>query len=236
MSWVTEEKVLNSVHITGAAKEVSSAAPGCRSESITPELDAVTIARLKAQLLAGDVGEFNDLCAGLLPRLCKQALVLCGDQWQAEDLVQETLIEAWRSFSRFEGRCRFFTWVCAIMIHRYRNLSRRKLFWKWQRMESLHDEHAARLRQAPDPSIRPDQAAEEAERNARLKVALNVLPQRHREIIYLRFYAGDSLEGIAAALGCSIGTVKSRLFHALERLCKTRSLHANAMFLHGKDQ
>src|SRR5439155_12223354 len=43
------------------------------------------------------------------------------------------------------------------------------------------------------------------------------LPAKHERVIYLRFYVDDSLEGIAAALGCSVGTVKSRLFHALER-------------------
>jgi RNA polymerase sigma-70 factor (ECF subfamily) len=37
-------------------------------------------------------------------------------------------------------------------------------------------------------------------------------------VVYLRFYVDDSLEGIAAALGCAVGTVKSRLFHALEKL------------------
>jgi len=37
-------------------------------------------------------------------------------------------------------------------------------------------------------------------------------------VIYLRFYVDNSLEGIAAALGCSVGTVKSRLFHALDKL------------------
>jgi RNA polymerase sigma-70 factor (ECF subfamily) len=47
---------------------------------------------------------------------------------------------------------------------------------------------------------------------------LDRLPAKHREVIQLRFFVGDSIEGIAAALDCSVGTVKSRLFHALEKL------------------
>jgi RNA polymerase sigma-70 factor, ECF subfamily len=47
---------------------------------------------------------------------------------------------------------------------------------------------------------------------------IRALPQKHQDVIYLRFYVDNSLEGIAAALGCSLGTVKSRLFHALEKL------------------
>jgi len=44
------------------------------------------------------------------------------------------------------------------------------------------------------------------------------LPPKHEQVIYLRFYVDESLEGIAAGLGCSVGTVKSRLFHGLDKL------------------
>jgi len=44
------------------------------------------------------------------------------------------------------------------------------------------------------------------------------LPFKHQQVVYLRFYVGESLEGIAEAVGCSIGTVKSRLFHGLDKL------------------
>ena len=44
------------------------------------------------------------------------------------------------------------------------------------------------------------------------------LPEKQRVVVYLRFFADESLEGIAEALACSLGTVKSRLFNGLERL------------------
>jgi DNA-directed RNA polymerase specialized sigma24 family protein len=44
------------------------------------------------------------------------------------------------------------------------------------------------------------------------------LPAKQQQVIHLRFYVDDSLGGIAAALGCSVGTVKSRLFNALDKL------------------
>jgi RNA polymerase sigma-70 factor (ECF subfamily) len=52
------------------------------------------------------------------------------------------------------------------------------------------------------------------------------LPTKHQQVIYLRFYVDNSLEGIAAALGCSVGTVKSRLFHALDKLRGMNALNA----------
>jgi DNA-directed RNA polymerase specialized sigma24 family protein len=48
-------------------------------------------------------------------------------------------------------------------------------------------------------------------------------------VIYLRFYVDDSLEGIAAALGCSLGTVKSRLYYALDKLREMSALNAQSV-------
>jgi RNA polymerase sigma-70 factor (ECF subfamily) len=60
--------------------------------------------------------------------------------------------------------------------------------------------------------------AQQIERNLLLQQSIGKLPAKHREVIHLRFFVDDSLEGIAAALNCSVGTVKSRLFNALEKL------------------
>jgi len=53
-----------------------------------------------------------------------------------------------------------------------------------------------------------------------VRQCVQALPAKHQQVIYLRFYVDDSLEGIAAALGCPVGTVISRLFHALDKLRK----------------
>ena len=64
----------------------------------------------------------------------------------------------------------------------------------------------------------PDEAAHLREHAALVLACLRELPAKHQQVIYLRFYVDDSIEGIAAVLGCSIGTVKSRLFRALDKL------------------
>ena len=69
-----------------------------------------------------------------------------------------------------------------------------------------------------DSTIPPDQTTEDNERRALIRQCIDDLPEKQRQVIYLRFYVDDSLDSIAAALGCSVGTVKSRLFNALERL------------------
>jgi len=60
------------------------------------------------------------------------------------------------------------------------------------------------------------------ETTVRLRQCLGMLPDKHRQIILLRFFEDASLPDIAAVLGCSVGTVKSRLHHALEKLRKMK--------------
>ena len=60
------------------------------------------------------------------------------------------------------------------------------------------------------------------ETSAWLRQCLELLPDKHRQIILLRFFEDASLPDMAVVLGCSVGTVKSRLHHALEKLRKMK--------------
>lgn len=178
---------------------------------------------------AGDVTAFDRLCLEHGDRLFRQALGLCRDRAAAEDLVQETLIAAWRSLGRYHGGCRFFTWLCSILIHRHRTAWRRR--WslgfsgRGARSGNGAETEADWLPECvADPSASPELRAEAAERAAAVRASLDRLPAKQREVVFLRFYAEDSLEGIAAALGCPVGTVKSRLFHGLERLRRMKAV------------
>ena len=178
-----------------------------------------------ARARAGDSAAFDVLCREHGDRLLRQAMALCGDSGMAEDLVQETFINAWRSLSRYRGGCQFFTWLCAILIHRHHN-SRRK---RWPVPFSFlfggeRDEADSFVDRVADAGPAPDAPTRQAEEAARILRSVAKLPAKQREVVHLRFYAEESLEGIAAALGCSVGTVKSRLFHGLERLRRMKCL------------
>jgi RNA polymerase sigma-70 factor (ECF subfamily) len=72
------------------------------------------------------------------------------------------------------------------------------------------------------------------EEAALVRRCIEALPPKHQQVILLRFYVDDSLDGIAAALGCSVGTVKSRLFHALDKLRAMQAL--SGPFIHLKSK
>ena len=174
---------------------------------------------------AGDAPAFCRLTEPLQARLLRQAIALAGDVSSAEDLVSETLVEAWKSLPRYEPSCRLSTWLYAILLHRHQKSLRRarsrpiSLAWlPFREARDLNERQAS----VPSPEISPADAMAQKEISTRLQQCIAMLPDKHRQIILFRFFEDASLPDMAAVLGCSVGTVKSRLFHALEKLRKMK--------------
>jgi RNA polymerase sigma factor (sigma-70 family) len=182
---------------------------------------------LLALARAGDAEAFGEVYRTHATRLLRHAMALCGNAALAEDLAQDTLVEAWKCLRRYNGRCQFFTWLCAILLNRYRNSIRenrlRPAFTHGARNQDEFEKHTGNL---ADHAARPDQVVELREQAALVWKCIAMLPAKQQQVIYLRFDVDNSLEGIAAALGCSVGTVKSRLFHALDKLRGMNALNA----------
>ena len=161
----------------------------------------------------GDAAAFSRIMEAEQPRLMAQALAFCGDGHLAQDLVQDTMIAAWKGLHRFDGSCRLFTWLYVILLRQHR----RSLGWFARRLPlATLEQQAMAARHEPATPDEGDGAdAAEAEL---LRAMMAALPARHREVIRLRFYANATEAEIAAALGISPGTVKSRLHNALEKL------------------
>jgi RNA polymerase sigma-70 factor (ECF subfamily) len=194
--------------------------------SLNPTLVAPVLSEtgaLLAQAQAGDAEAFGEVCRAYETRLLRQALALCGQPALAEDLAQDTLVEAWRCLDRYNGRCQFFTWLCAILLNRYRNTVRQKRPIPLSAFQA-RDQQGLQyiMSQMADQESLPDEAAQRREQAVLVQQCVRALPAKHQQVIHLRFYVDDSLEGIAAALDCFVGTVKSRLFHALDKL---RGMH-----------
>ena len=159
---------------------------------------------------AGEAIAFERLAGQHAAPLWRCALALSKDSHWAEDLVQETLVEAWRCLARFDGRCRFSTWLYGILRHRFLKGRRGQNAVGLSASDALGQKICTRRL--------PEQSAEVSEDAQRVHRAVASLPEEHRLVVELRFFAGSTLEEIAAALGCPLGTVKSRLHHALEKL------------------
>ena len=194
--------------------------------------DGVEIIDAREFLLRARAGEAEAFCRLTEPlqsRLLRQAAALSGDVSAAEDLVAETLVEAWKSLARYDESCRFSTWLYAILLHRYQKSLRRArsrpvaLAWL---SAFERDQLTAAQDNVPSPEPSPADDAARNENLAHLRACIARLPEKHRRIILLRFFEDASLPDMARVLGCPVGTVKSRLHHALEKLRKIKmNLH-----------
>ncbi len=184
-------------------------------------IDARESSLLLTQARTGDAEAFCELAKAHETRLFRQAVGLCRDEALAEDLLAETLLEAWRSLPRFDATCRLSTWLYAILLHRYLK-SVRRMASRPVSLAQVPIAEAQQREQAQEtlPDLRNSPADHAASQDTAdvLRLAVARLPAKHQEVLLLRFFEDASLPEIAAALGCPVGTVKSRLHHALEKL------------------
>jgi RNA polymerase sigma factor (sigma-70 family) len=174
--------------------------------------DRRTDTALVTASLAGDHAAFGELVDRHAPRLSALAGRLLGDAVEAEDLTQETLLQAYLGLDRLREPERFASWIYGIAL----NLAKMRL--RSRRNGALPEVDATRLAAlvAADPS--PAEVVEARELWSLVESALQVLPAEQRRAVLLHYVDGLSCEEIAALLGEPAGTVRVRLHRARVRL------------------
>ncbi len=152
-----------------------------------------------------DVGELIDAYGD---RLLRSAYLLCGDETEAQDLVQETFLQALRSNSPFRGDSAVYTWLHGIL----RNLCFRHL----RKQKRLLVEGEIRSDETIPPYLAAD--LDHAACSDQLTQALQKLSPEQREVILLRYYENLKIGEISERTNVSPGTVKSRLHYAVRTL------------------
>ncbi len=170
----------------------------------------------------GDPAAFRALVAANQHRILAVAIGVMRDADDARDVCQEALLRAWRGMPSFTGDAQFFTWVYRIVVNLcVDHLRRRRIECvPLDEATSVEDEldagELANWRGAGDPA----RAASDRQLRARIDDALDQLPAHHRTVLVLREIEGLSYKEIASVVGCAVGTVMSRLFHARRRMQK----------------
>ena len=144
-------------------------------------------------------------------RLFRSAFALCGNEADAQDIVQDTFLQAIRSVHRFQGRSTVYTWLHAILLNLTRHYHR-------DRKRIVYDDELTGC-EVSLPDENPSQLDAGTASSALLE-ALQKLSWAHREVIILRYYENMKIHEIAGHLGVSKGTVKSRLHYAIGQMHK----------------
>ena len=173
-------------------------------------------AQFVERLQAGEAAAFDRLVSEQSSAIYALLYRLTEDMEEARDLAQETFLQAFRNIQHFRGDADLRTWLYRIAINQARNR------WRWWRRRrrdqtlSLDSgdpskELSSAGRPGDKDSGNPEQQTLARERERFLLEALRALKRSHREVVILRDVEGLSYEDVAAALGVSLGTVKSRL-------------------------
>ena len=163
----------------------------------------------------GDKKAFELLVMKYQRKLMRLISRLIRDQAEAEDVVQEAFIKAYRALPQFRGDSAFYTWLYRIGI----NTAKNYLVTQGRRAptsteadveeaETFDDGDQLRDINTPESMLATKQIAET------VNLAMEVLPEELRTAITLREIEGLSYEDIAEAMHCPIGTVRSRIFRA----------------------
>jgi RNA polymerase sigma-70 factor (sigma-E family) len=149
--------------------------------------------------------EFREFVIARSPALLRAAWLLTGNEASAHDLVQATLLKSWTRWARVSSADSPEAYVRKVMMTTF-------LTWRRRRW---HGELAVPV--VPEVATSADEI-NRADVRAAVTAALGALPPRQRAVVVLRYFADQTEAQAAAALGCSIGTVKSQTARALTRL------------------
>ena len=150
--------------------------------------------------------EFKTELTALIPQMRAFARSLCRDATAAEDLAQDALLKDWNNRASYEPGTNMKAWTFMILRNQFYSEKRRS----W-RQSQLDQEAAERTLVAVDDPEAPVALDE-------LRLALATEPQDQREALILVGASGFSYEDAAAICGCAIGTIKSRVNRARDRL------------------
>lgn len=158
----------------------------------------------------GDVEAFRKLFQSYAPRVKSYMMRQGADSGTAEELAQETLLTVWRKAALYSGeKGSATTWI--FTIARNLRIDRLRREAVWQELPDGHDEEAS-------SDTPPDEQLSDKERSARVQTALAALPPDQQEVVTLSYIEGLSHSEIAERLKLPLGTVKSRMRLAYQKV------------------
>ncbi|MFZ3375100.1 MAG: sigma-70 family RNA polymerase sigma factor [Chthoniobacterales bacterium] len=191
-----------------------------QTEATLAQVDVSELDLVK-QCQTGNTEAFDQLVTRYRTRVFAMIYNMVHNEQDAWDLAQDSFVKAWKSISRFRGRSSFYTWIYRIVMNVTIDWLRKKQvkgagaeFNDAIQLKEI--EPASRTLPKADPL--PHERMEQSEIRARIDNAIAQLSPEHRAVILMKEIEEMQYHEIAEGLGCSIGTVMSRLFYARKKL------------------
>jgi len=166
----------------------------------------------------GNMQAFEELVARHRDKIFARAYSMMRNEEDAIDLSQEAWVKAWQRLKQFQRESSFATWMTRIVINLCLDQLRRQKRQRAESIEAMDEESGGVERQMPVVTVNPTERLERAELRARIDRALGQLSEAHRTVLVLHEFESMEYKLIAKTMGCSIGTVMSRLFYARRKM------------------
>jgi RNA polymerase sigma-70 factor (ECF subfamily) len=166
----------------------------------------------------GEMPAFEELVARHRDKIYARAYSMTRNEEDAIDLSQEAWVKGWQRLRQFQGESSFGTWITRIVINLCLDHLRKQKRHRTDSIEELDEESGGVERQMPVVTINPTAGLERVELRQRIDRALGQLSHEHRTVLVLHEFEDLEYKEIAKTMGCSIGTVMSRLFYARRKM------------------
>jgi RNA polymerase sigma-70 factor (ECF subfamily) len=166
----------------------------------------------------GDMAAFEELVARHRDKIYARAFSMLRNEDDATDLSQEAWVKGWQRLHQFQGDASFATWMTRIVINLCLDQLRKNKRVKNESIDEMNDETGGVERQMPVITPNPTEGLERSELRQRIDKALSQLSYEHRTVLILHEFEELEYKLIARKMGCSIGTVMSRLFYARRKM------------------
>lgn len=169
---------------------------------------------LIARAQRGDAAAFETLMSAYEKKVYCLCLRMMGNPHDGEDAAQEAMLRIWQNIGRYRGESALSTWIYRVAASTCTDAIRKRARQSQPSLEALGEEGYDPKDDAPSPQ----EQAEESERDAAMRRAIDSVPEQMRSVFLLRDVHGLSVEATANALHLPRGTVKSRLARAREKV------------------
>src|SRR6266852_3915880 len=166
----------------------------------------------------GDMVAFEELVERHRDKIFARAYSMMRNEDEAIDLSQEAWVKGWQRLRQFQGEASFGTWMTRIVINLCLDQLRKHKRQRTESIEEMTEESGGVERHMPIVTINPTAGLERGELRQRIDRALGQLSHEHRTVLVLHEFEELEYKEIAKVMGCSIGTVMSRLFYARRKM------------------
>lgn len=196
--------------------------PSEQAPGVTPESPVFPDADLLARLRAGDDPAFEELVRTLSPQLLAVARTVTRSEADAEDVVQDAFISAFKAVHAFDGRSTLRTWLHRIVVNAALSRNRKSSSRRESSINALLPTfQSGRHAESPSPwrAVTPGRALGVEQARA-VHAALDSLPEEFRAVLVLKDVVGMQSSTIAEALGISDALVRQRVHRGRQALMK----------------